>query len=79
LRYAHNFALNAGTGTFPRRRLPFFSNIKIPTEEKRYIFDLLLKQAKLAKNQKDALIDFAKKEKLKDIKKEYQKIMDKLD
>jgi hypothetical protein len=25
------------------------------------------------------LIDFAKKEKLKDIKKEYQKIMDKLD
>ena len=79
LRYAHNFALNAGTGTFPRRRLPFFSNIKIPIEEKRYIFDLLLKQAKSDRNQKDALIDFAKKEKLKDTKKEYQKIIGKSD
>jgi hypothetical protein len=79
LRYAHNFAINAGAGIFPRKNYPLFSSINLPIQEKRYIFDLLLKQAKLAKNQKDALIDFAKKEKLKDTKKEYQKIMAELD
>ena len=73
IRYAHNFALNAGTGPFPDCRYPESSYIELPIEEKRYIFDLLIKQAKLEKNQKDALIDFAKKEKLKDTKKEYQK------
>jgi hypothetical protein len=79
LRYAHNFALNAGTASFPRYRYPVSSYIELPIEEKRYIFDLLIKESKLVKNQKDALINFAKKEKLKDTKKEYQKIMGKLD
>lgn len=78
LRYAYNFALNAGIGTFPRKNHPSFYYIELPIEERRYIFDLLLKQAKSDSNQKDALIDFAKKEKLKDTKKEYQKIIGKL-
>jgi hypothetical protein len=79
IRYASNFAVNAGIPIFPLNRYFNWVSVELPKEEKRYIFDLLLKQAKLAKNQKDALIDFAKKEKLKDTKKEYQKIMGKLD
>lgn len=79
LRYADNFALNAGIGAFPRKNHPSFYYIELPLEERRYIFDLLLKQAKSDRNQKDALIDFAKKEKLKDTKKEYQKIIGKSD
>jgi len=79
IRYAKNFAVNAGIPIFPYKRVFNWVSVELPIEEKRYIFDLLLKQAKLAKNQKEALIDFAKKEKLKDIKKEYQKIMGKLD
>ena len=79
IRYAKNFAVNAGIPIFPYKSVFNWVSVELPIEEKRYIFDLLLKQAKLAKNQKDALIDFAKKEKLKDIKKEYQKIMGKLD
>jgi hypothetical protein len=68
IRYAHNFALNAGTSSFPRSSYPVSSYIELPIEEKRYIFDLLVKESKLAKNQKDALIDFAKKERLKNTK-----------
>ena len=68
IRYAHNFALNAGTSSFPRSSYPVSSYIELPIEEKRYIFDLLVKESKLAKNQKAALIDFAKKERLKNTK-----------
>jgi hypothetical protein len=68
IRYAHNFALNAGTASFPRSAYPVSSYIELPIEEKRYIFELLIKESKLAKNQKAALIDFAKKERLKDTK-----------
>ena len=68
IRYAHNFALNAGTASFPRSSYPVSSYIELPIEEKRYIFDLLIKESKLAKNQKDALMDFAKKERLKNTK-----------
>jgi len=68
IRYAHNFALNAGTASFPRSTYPVSSYIELPIEEKRYIFELLIKESKLAKNQKAALIDFAKKQRLKDTK-----------
>jgi hypothetical protein len=79
IRYAKNLAINAGIPQFPNKREFNWVSIELPIEEKRYIFDLLVKQAKLTQNQKGALLDFAKKEKLKDTKKEYNKIISKLD
>jgi len=79
IRYAKNFALNAGYPTFPYERDFNWAPVELPMEEKRYIFDYLLKQSKFKKNQKNALLDFAKNEILKNVKKEYLRIMGKLD
>ena len=79
IRYAKNLALNSGYPSFPYERDSDFAPAELPTNEKRYLFDYLLKQAKLKKNKKNALVAFAKNEKLKNVKKEYLRIMSKLD
>ena len=78
IKYAYYFARNAGYHLFPFNKKVLHDRTELPPGEIEYIFDMLLQQSKLKKNQKNALIEYAKKEKKKNKSKVFLGIVNSL-